>query len=77
MLIYINDKNKLCKPLWSDDLQNCKESNYGKRNCDTFKDCYYLGESDKKCTKTDNCSTKMKKFILFRYKTKQMHFGKR
>ena len=49
------NKNKLCKHKSSDDLQNCKTINLEKGKCNVFKDGYYLGESDKKCTKVEFC----------------------
>lgn len=52
----IYDKNKICKPYNSEDLQNCKSINLLKGKCSRCEDGYYLGETDKKCTKVEYCS---------------------
>ena len=54
--ISIIGKNNLCKPYSSDDLKNCKSINLERGKCNVCEDGYYLGESDKKCTKTEFCS---------------------
>jgi len=51
----ITNEIKLCKPYSSDDLQNCKTINLENGKCDACQDGYYLGLSDKKCTKTEYC----------------------
>ena len=56
MNYYLFDKNKLCKPFSSDDLQNCKTINLEKGKCSTCQDGYYLTGLDQKCTKIQFCA---------------------
>ena len=52
----INDYIKLCKPLNTDDLQNCESLNTDTGICYSCKSGYYLNSYDKKCTKILNCA---------------------
>ena len=51
----IDDYIKICKPLNSDDLLNCRSISYDKGICMSCQDGYYYSYSDKKCTKDENC----------------------
>ena len=53
---YLSDKNKLCKPYNSDDLQNCKSINLQKGKCEECNEGYFHSTVDQKCTKIKNCA---------------------
>ena len=52
----INEYIKLCKPLSSDSLQNCKSINYERGICNGCIDGYYMSPLDQKCQKVENCA---------------------
>ena len=60
----INDYIKICKPLNTDDLQNCKNVNTETGICYGCKDGYYLNSYDKKCTKILNCAESLNGICL-------------
>ena len=52
----INDYIKICKPIDSDDLLNCRSISYDRGICMGCEDGYYLTSTDQKCTKVQYCA---------------------
>ena len=46
---------KICKSLNSEDLRNCEKIDIEKGICQQCKNGYYMSNSDRKCTLTQNC----------------------
>ena len=52
----INKYIKICKPLDSDDLLNCRSISYDRGVCHGCEEGYFLSSIDQKCTKIQNCA---------------------
>ena len=53
---YLINGMKVCKSLNTYDFDGCKVINKEQGNCKECKEGYYLGMSDKRCTKIQNCA---------------------
>ena len=51
----LNNINKICKSLNSEEFRNCKIINDTKLNCEECQEGYYLNEGDHKCININNC----------------------
>ena len=51
----LNNNNKICISLNSEELKNCKTINNSSISCEECKEGYYLNSGDKKCTLYENC----------------------
>ena len=51
----LNENNKICKSLKSEEFKNCKLINNSTLTCEECEEGYYLNSGDNKCSIYDNC----------------------
>ena len=51
----LNNSNKICKSINSEDLKNCESINLFSGTCEKCYKGFYLNDGDKKCSKIENC----------------------
>ena len=52
---YLSNEIKICKSIFSEDLQNCQTINMDNGVCEKCEEGYFLTKNDKKCNKIQNC----------------------
>ena len=52
---YLSNGIKICKSIYSEELQNCQIINMDNGICKQCNEGYYLAKNDKKCNKIQNC----------------------